>query len=381
MMEKYISCLWMRGGTSKGGCFLESELGEDIATQNQRLSRIYGSNDPSGRQIDGMGGATSTTSKAVIVGKRTGERNGVNYTFAQVELNSNLIDRKGNCGNMSSTVGPFAIEMGLVEDITEPVTKVNVFNTNTQKTIVSHVQVKNGKVVYEGDYAISGVPGTAAQIKLEFLAPGGAVTKKLLPTGNAVDKINVEGYGEFEISIVDAANPLVFVRAADLGLTGGEMPKDIDTNAELLAKMLAIREAASVLSGITTDLDQAKTVPAVPKFCFIAPPADYKNVTGETVSKSAIDLQARMLSMGKLHPVLAITGGICIGVAAKIPGTLVNEAVGKAAGQEEIRIGHCSGVLAVGADVRQTPNGIEAVSGTVFRTARILMKGEVNIGG
>jgi 2-methylaconitate cis-trans-isomerase PrpF len=380
-MKNFISCVWMRGGTSKGGCFLESELGADVETQNARLSRIYGSNDPSGRQIDGMGGATSTTSKAVIVGKRAGERNGVNYTFAQVELNSNLIDRKGNCGNMSSTVGPFAIEMGLVDDISEPVTQVRVFNTNTQKTIISHVQVKDGKVVYDGDYAISGVPGKAAQIKLEFLAPGGAVTKKLLPTGNAVDRISVDGYGEFDISIVDAANPLVFVRAKDLGLSGGELPKDIDSNPELLQKMLAIREEASVLCGIAKDRQEAKSIPAVPKFCFIAPPADYQNTTGETVPQSTIDLRARMLSMGKLHPVLAITGGICIGVAAKIPGTLVNEAVGAAAERDEIRIGHCSGILAVGADVKQTEDGVEAISGTVFRTARVLMRGEVNIGG
>lgn len=380
-MTRYISCFWMRGGTSKGGCFLESELGQDVATQNRNLSRIYGSNDPSGRQIDGMGGATSTTSKAVIVSKRPDEKNSVNYTFAQVEINSDLVDRKGNCGNMSSTVGPFAIEMGLVDDVTEPVTQVRVFNTNTQKTIVSHVQVKDGKVVYDGDYAISGVPGTAAKIKLEFLEPGGAVTKKLLPTGNAVDTLQVDGYGEFEISIVDAANPLVFVRANDLGLTGSELPKEIDSNPELLKKMLAIREAASVLSGIAKDLDEAKTIPAVPKFCFVASPADYLNTTGETISKSSIDVQARMLSMGKLHPVLAITGGICIGVAAKIPGTLVNEAVGSAASQEEIRIGHCSGTLAVGANVEVTEDSIKAISGTVFRTARVLMKGDVNIGG
>lgn len=379
-MQKSVSCIWMRGGTSKGGCFLESELTNDVATQNALLSRIYGSNDPSGRQIDGMGAATSTTSKAVIVGKRSDERNSVNYTFAQVDIASDLVDRKGNCGNMSSTVGPFAIEMGLVDDVTEPVTQVRVFNTNTKKTIISHVPVKDGKVVYSGDYAISGVPGTAAQIKLDFLAPGGAVTGKLLPTGNALDVLDVPGYGKFEISVVDAANPLVFLRAKDLGLTGSEMPKDIDSNPELLAKMLAIRESASVLVGIAKDLTEAKAIPAVPKFCFVAPPVDYKAVTGETIPGNIIDLQARMLSMGKLHPVLAITGGICIGVAAKIPGTLVNEAVGAAAARDEIRIGHCSGILAVGAEVKQTAQGIEAVSGTVFRTARILMRGEVNAG-
>lgn len=379
MMEKYIKCTWMRGGTSKGACFLESELSTDISTQNSLLSKIYGSNDPSGRQIDGMGGGTSTTSKAVIVSKRAGERNGVNYTFAQVDVASDLVDRKGNCGNMSSTVGPFAIDNGLVEDITEPTTQVQIFNTNTQKTIVAHVPVKNGKVVYSGDYAISGVPGTAARIQLDFLSPGGAVTKKLLPTGRVVDTIELADGQKIDISIVDAANPLVFVRAQDLGLTGSEMPKDIDSKPELLEKMLAIREAASVMAQIATNLQEAKTIPAVPKFCFIAPPANYTSLEGEEIKATQIDIQARMLSMGKLHPALAITGGVCIGVAAKIPGTLVNQVVAQAADRDELRIGHCSGILSVGADVAINGNVIEAKCGTVYRTARILMRGEACI--
>ena len=379
-MKSRIPCLWMRGGTSKGGCFVESDLPADIKDQDALLSRIYGSNDSSGRQIDGMGGATSTTSKAVIVGKRFGEKNGVNYSFAQVDIASSLVDRKGNCGNMSSTVGPFAVEMGLVDEITEPVTLVEIYNTNTKKTIISHVPVKDGKVVYEGNYTISGVPGTAARIQLDFLKPGGAVTGQLLPTGKEKEMLEVPGVGMVEVSIVDAANPLVFVRASDLGLKGDEMPKDIDTNPDLLDKMLAIREAAAVKVGLASDIaDAKKNSPAVPKFCFVAPPAAYTSVEGDSVERESIDLQARMLSMGKLHPVLAITGGICIGVAAKIPGTLVNEAVGSAANQEEIRIGHCSGVLAVGAEVQKSDEGMVAVSGTVYRTARILMSGDVNI--
>jgi 2-methylaconitate cis-trans-isomerase PrpF len=375
-MEKYIKCTWMRGGTSKGACFLESELSTEISTQNKLLSKIYGSNDPSGRQIDGMGGGTSTTSKAVIVSKRVGERNCVNYTFAQVDVASNLVDRKGNCGNMSSTVGPFAIDSGLIEDITEPTTQVRIFNTNTQKTIVAHVPVKNGQVVYTGDYAISGVPGTAARIQLDFLNPGGAVTKKLLPTGHAADTIELEDGQKIDISIVDAANPLVFVRAQDLGLIGSEMPAEIDSKPQLLEKMLSIREKASVMAGIAVDLNEAKTIPAVPKFCFIAPAAEYTSLEGETIKTDQIDIQARMLSMGKLHPALAITGGVCIGVAAKIPGTLVNQMIAQASNHDEIRIGHCSGILSVGADVAMNNGDVEAKCGTVFRTARILMRGE-----
>lgn len=366
----------MRGGTSKGACFLESELSTEISTQNKLLSKIYGSNDPSGRQIDGMGGGTSTTSKAVIVSKRAGERNSVNYTFAQVDVASDLVDRKGNCGNMSSTVGPFAIDSGLIEDITEPTTQVRIFNTNTQKTIVAHVPVKNGQVVYTGDYAISGVPGTAARIQLDFLNPGGAVTKKLLPTGHVADTIELADGQKIDISIVDAANPLVFVRAQDLGLTGSEMPAEIDSKPQLLEKMLSIREKASVMAGIAVDLNEAKTIPAVPKFCFIAPAAEYTSLEGETINTDQIDIQARMLSMGKLHPALAITGGVCIGVAAKIPGTLVNQMVAQASNHDEIRIGHCSGILSVGADVAMNNGDVTAKCGTVFRTARILMRGE-----
>lgn len=375
-----IPCFWMRGGTSKAGCFIETDLPENIAEQNNILCQVYGSDDPSGRQINGMGGGTSTTSKAMIINKRSDEVNGIDYTFCQVDVSSHQVDRKGNCGNISSAVGPFAIEAGLVDEITEPVTKVKIFNTNTKKTIVSHVPVKNGKVIYSGDYAISGVPGTGARIRLDFVSPAGAVTGKLLPTGNARDLIDVPGYGKVEVSIVDAANPLVFVRAADLGITGHEMPGDVDSNPELLNHMLAIREAAAVLIGLAKSMEDAKlNSQAVPKFCFIAQPDGYTSLPGDKIAKQDIDIQARMLSMGKLHPVLAITGGICIGVAAKVPGTLVHEVVGSAAEKDELNIGHCSGVLSVGAKVNVSGEDIQVLNGTVYRTARVLMKGNVEV--
>lgn len=375
-----IPCFWMRGGTSKAGCFIETDLPDSMTEQNDILCRVYGSDDPSGRQINGIGGGTSTTSKAMIIDKRVGELNGINYTFCQVDVSTHQVDRKGNCGNISSAVGPFAIEAGLVDEITEPVTKVNIFNTNTKKTIVSYVPVKNGKVVYRGDYAISGVPGTGAQIRLDFVSPAGAVTGKLLPTGNVRDLIDIPEYGKIEVSIVDAANPLVFVRAADLGITGHEMPADVDGNPELLNHMLAIREAAAVLIGLAKNREDAKlNSQAVPKFCFIAQPDNYTSLAGEKIAKQDIDIQARMLSMGKLHPVLAITGGICIGVAAKIPGTLVHEIVGTTAEKDELNIGHCSGVLSVGAKVDVSAEDIQVLNGTVYRTARVLMKGAVEI--
>lgn len=380
-MESHsVPCFWMRGGTSKAGCFVEADLPVDVAVQNDWLCKIYGSSDPSGRQINGMGGGTSTTSKAMIVSKRPEEKNGVNYTFCQVETGANAVDRKGNCGNISSAVGPFAIERGLVDEISEPVTQVRIYNTNTKKTIVSHVPVKNGKVVYDGEFAISGVPGTGARIQLDFLSPGGAVTGKLLPTGNAKDTIDVPGYGLVEVSIVDAANPLVFVRAADLGLTGGELPAQIDSDPELLRRMLSIREAAAVLIGLAKDMDDARVnSQAVPKFCFVAPAACYTSLPGEQISHDSIDIQARMLSMGKLHPVLAITGGVCIGVAAKIEGTLVNEITSSINHKDELNIGHCSGILSVSANVENHQGTFSALNGTVYRTARILMKGDVEV--
>lgn len=376
-MKKTVSCFWMRGGTSKGGCFLESHLSSNLKNQDAQLTYIYGGNDPAGKEIDGLGGGTSVTSKAVIVSKRNDKENSVNYTFAQVDTKSTIIDRSGNCGNMSTVVGPFAIEMGIIDKVTEPITKVHIYNTNTKKNIIAHIPVKDGKVVYEGDYSISGVQGTASKIQLDFLDPAGAVTGKLLPTGNVVDILDIDGYGKFKVSIIDASNPLVFIKAKDLGITGYELPEEIDSNTELLKKMLAIREAASVKSGISKSIEEAKSIPAVPKFCFIAEPKTYKIIGGGELNKSDYTLAARMLSMGKLHPTYAITGGICTAIAAKIEGTVVNEIVGQLKPNQDIVIGHCSGTLAVDAEVKTDGESIEAIRGTVFRTTRVLIRGEV----
>ncbi|TWP27284.1 3-methylitaconate isomerase [Apibacter muscae] len=378
-MKKIIPCTWMRGGTSKGGCFLESDLSKDLTEQDKELTNIYGGNDPSGREINGLGGGTSTTSKAVIISKRTEGVNAINYTFAQVDTKSTLIDRKGNCGNMSTVVGPFAIEKKLVDSIKEPITLVNIYNTNTNKKIVAHVPVKDGKVVYEGDYSISGVPGTASKIQLDFLDPGGAVTGKLLPTGNVVDILDVVGLGQFRVSMVDASNPLVFVKAEDLGIIGVELPEDIDDNKELLDKMLAIRETAAVYMGIAKNLEEAKQIPAIPKFCFVSKPETYTTVNNSKIDKKDYHLSARMLSMGKLHPTYAITGGICTAIAAKIPGTIVNEIVKDESVKEEIIIGHCNGTLSVDSEIQMDKEDIKAIRGTVFRTAKVLIRGEVEV--
>ncbi|MBH8582474.1 2-methylaconitate cis-trans isomerase PrpF family protein [Thermoactinomyces sp. CICC 10735] len=377
-MKKEIPCTIMRGGTSKGLFFIEEDLPEDLSTRQEILLKVFGSPDPYGRQIDGLGGGTSTTSKVAIISKRKGEKNTVNYTFGQVDITAPLIDMRGNCGNISSAVGPFSIDKGLVEEIKEPITKVRIYNTNTRKYIIAHVPVKGGKTDYDGDFCIPGVPTKGNKIRLDFLEPGGAVTGRLLPTNHTVDILETK-YGKVEVSIVDAANPCVFVRAKDLGLTGIEFPKDLDQNPQLLDRVLDIRAVAATKIGLATNIEDAKVKsPAVPKICFISESSDYISNSGELIDKGDVDLVARMMSMGKLHPSFAITGGICLAVAAKINGTLVNQIVhSKRDENDVVRIGHCDGVMEVGAEVQQVNGQWQAVYGTVYRTARCLMNGSV----
>jgi 2-methylaconitate cis-trans-isomerase PrpF len=374
-----IPCTIMRGGTSKGVFFLESDLPEDYESRNKIILRSLGSPDPTGRQLDGLGGATSTTSKIAIISKRHGEINTVNYTFGQVDIHSPLIDMKGNCGNISSAVGPFSVDMGLLDNVEEPITKVKIFNTNTNKYILAHVPTKDGKTIYEGEYNIPGVPTNGSPIKMDFMEPGGSVTGLLLPTAKEKEIIETDSFGPYVVSIVDAANPCVFVRASDLGLTGQELPIDVDNNEELLRKILEIRGAAAVKLGFAENIpDAMKYVPAVPKFCFVSSSCDYTTTAGHTIPKNEIGIAARMMSMGKLHPSYAITGGICLAVAAQIKGTLVNELCSeKREGTKVIKIGHCSGVMEVGASVTKVNGKWHADYGQVFRTARRLMSGNV----
>ncbi|BCJ86761.1 2-methylaconitate cis-trans isomerase PrpF family protein [Effusibacillus dendaii] len=380
-MQISIPCILMRGGTSKGVFFLEEDLPKSPAVRNEVIVRAFGSPDPSGRQIDGLGGGTSTTSKMAIISKRKEEVNGINYTFGQVDLKTSLVDMRGNCGNLSSAVGPYAIDMRLVDKIEEPYTKVRIYNTNTQKYIVAHVPTRNGKTLYDGDFQIAGVPGQGSKIQLDFMEPGGAVTGWLLPTGQPVEMINTDSYGSFQVSIVDAANPVVFVRAADIGLTGKELPKDIDNNMQLLDKILQIRAAAAVRIGLAQDMQDAfVNVPSVPKVAFLSEPSDYITTSDAVVQKEEIDIMARMLSMGKMHPSFAITGSICLAVACKIDGTLAHEMVPvDRRNNYELQIGHCSGAISVGAEVIQEQGTYRALRGSVFRTARRLMSGMVDV--
>lgn len=374
MSEKVnIPCLIMRGGTSKGLYFLESDLPSEQAARDKMLLEIMGS--PDKKQIDGLGGATSVTSKVAIIAPSQEENVDVNYTFAQVSVDKPIVSYKGNCGNISSAVGPFAIEKGLVKAV-EPVTKVRIYNTNTQKVIVAEVCVKNGKVVYDGDFAIAGVVGTAAPVKLNFLNPAGSVSGKLLPTGNCVDELDVPELGKIKVSIVDAANPLVFVTAESVGLTGTELPAQLDADDNIMNLLETIRGMAAVKMGLIEDYKQsAWETPGIPKMTIVAPPASYVTSSGENISKDEIDICSKMLSMQKTHPSYAMTGAMCTVAAATVKGSIVNSVCPLDNGKKEIRIGHCSGILPAGVDYQIVDNEVSIEQTYGYRTANLLMEG------
>ena len=372
-----IPAVYMRGGTSKALFFHEKDLPNDSAERDELLLSVYGSPDPYRRQLDGMGAATSSTSKVAIIGDGRDFGVDVTYDFGQVGIDKPLIDRRGNCGNISSAVGPFAVDEGLVERI-EPITKVRFLNTNTNKVITAHVPVRERKFNHTGDYEIPGLPVSGAPIQLDYADPGGAVTGRLLPTGNTSDTLDVPGLGRVEISLVDAANPLVFVRWEDLGLNGTESPAQVDANPELLKQIEAVRAQAGVLAGIGESAEQVtKEAPSVPKLALVGPPLSYEGVDGETISSNETSLRSSMMSMGRVHTSFALTGGICTVVAAGITGSVVN-LVQSDRPDGACLIGHPSGVLELRAHPVQASDGswsVEEVS--VYRTARRLFEGNV----
>ena len=372
-----VPAVLMRGGTSRGLFFHEADLPSDPELRDQFILAAYGSPDPDRRQVDGLGGATSSTSKVAIIadGRHLGVD--VTYEFGQVSIDQPLIDRRGTCGNISSAVGPFALDEGMVRP-TEPVTVVRFLNVNTGKAVTAHVPTRHGRFDPTGDFAIPGVPGTGARIRLDYLEPAGAVTGALLPTGNVVDQVDVPGVGDVEMSIVDAANPLIFVRWEDLGLTGDELPDEIDANPEVLARLERVRARAGVLIGLAKSADESTALsPSVPKLAMVGRPRDYPLSSGAVQSAAETTLRASMMSMGRVHRSYALTGAICTAVAAELPGTLVAEAAGTKRSGSEIRIGHPAGVLPMVAEVDRGGDGwsVPLVSG--YRTARRLMAGSV----
>ena len=369
-----VPCAIVRGGTSKGIFFKEHEIPAAGTQRDKFILRVFGS--PDQRQIDGLAGANSLTSKVAIVGPSLREDADVDYTFGQVSFAAPVIDWKGNCGNLSAAVGHYAVDEGFVKPV-EPHTMVKIYNTNTDKMIFATVPVKDGKALSEGDYVIHGVPGTGARILLEFDDPSGSVTKKLLPTGNAKDIVDLGDKGVFTVSLVDAANPVVFLRAEELGLQGTELPTEVENMPEVLALIEEIRSVMAERGGIVADAKLAtKESPATPKIGFVSKARDYKNPDGKMVSGNDVDLVARLASMQKMHRAYMVTGGVCTGTAAKVEGTVVWEVLSDAAKKAEtLRIGHPYGVM----DVKVTLNtakGANLVQRVgVGRSARRIMDG------
>lgn len=374
-IQELVKCTIMRGGTSKGIFFHRNDLPKEEALRDKIIRRIFGAPDP--REIDGLGGADTLTSKVAIIGPPTREVCDVDYLFGQVNMVEPMIDWKSNCGNISAAVGPFAIDEGLV-DAVEPMTKVRIHQVNTGKVIIAEVPVKGNKAEVEGDHVIAGVPGTGAKIVLDWSDSAGSITGRLLPTGNLTDALHIEGEGDLEVSLVDAAIPVVFVRADSLVLKGSETPQEIDSNAGLLERIEKIRSVAAEKMGLCDDWREAtKKVPYSPFFAICAPPLSYKNwTTGEEVREDSVDLVVRLLFMQKMHKTYPVTGTICTVAAAMIPGTIVNQMARPGIIEKgELRIGHPAGILIPEGKVDFENGGYVLKRATVDRTARCLMKG------
>jgi 2-methylaconitate cis-trans-isomerase PrpF len=363
-VQRRIPAVYMRGGTSRCLVFHARDLPAAGADRDAILLEALGSPDPYGRQLDGLGGGISSLSKACIIGPSTHPDAQVDYTFAQVEVKVPVVDYKGNCGNCSSSVGPFAIDEKLVP-VRDGVTAVRIHNTNTKKIIVAHVPVQDGEAMVAGDFELAGVPGLGARIALDFLDPGGAGTGRLLPTGMVREDID-----GIEASLVDATNAMVFVRAKDLGLTGTEAPTAIDADPTLTARLERIRVQAGERMGLTGSA-------AVPKIALIAPPASFTGLDGVTYGPDAADVLGRVMSMGNCHRAFALTAAMCLAVAARIDGTVVHEAVANSHG--DVRLAHPSGVLPIAAGVTTKRGAPFAEKVTVYRTARRLMEGFVRV--
>jgi hypothetical protein len=377
----------MRGGTSKGVFFRLEDLPQAARVpgpaRDALLLRVIGSPDPYGKHTDGMGGATSSTSKCVIIGPATKPGHDVDYLYGQVSIDSAFVDWSGNCGNLSSAVGPFAIARGFIPADRIPhdgVCTVRIWQANIGKTIVAHVPIANGEVQEDGDFELDGVTFPSAEIPLEFLDPvdegdeGGA----MFPTGNVVDTLEVPGVGTLRATMITAGIPTVFVRAADIGLTGTELQPDINEDKARLAMFEAIRTAGALRMGLIKAPEEAAKRQHTPKVAFVAPPADYVASSGKPVRASDIDLLARALSMGKLHHAMMGTASVAIATAAAIPGTLVNEAAGGGA-RDAVRFGHPSGTMRVGAAAEQVDGQWVVRRALMSRSARVLMEGQVRV--
>lgn len=383
-----IPATYMRGGTSKGVFFKLQDLPTAAqipgAARDALLLRVIGSPDPYAKQIDGMGGATSSTSKTVILSRSQREGFDVDYQFGQVSIDSAFVDWSGNCGNLSAAVGPFAIANGLIDPDAVPhngLATVRIWQVNIGKAIIAHVPITNGQVQETGDFELDGVTFPAAEIQLEFLDPaadegdgGGA----MFPTGNLVDDLEVPGVGTFRATLIDAGIPTIFIDAQALGYTGAELQDAINSDPKALARFETVRAYGALRMGLIQHLDEAATRQHTPKVAFVAPPADYIASSGKAIKAGDIDLLVRALSMGKLHHAMMGTAAVAIGTAAAIPGTLVNLAAGGIE-RSAVRFGHPSGTLRVGAQARSEHGQWIVTKAIMSRSARVLMEGWVRV--
>lgn len=375
-----IRCTLLRGGTSKGVYLHEQDIPESGPIRDRVLKRIIGT--PDVMQIDGLGGTHLVTSKIAILKRSSRPDADIDYTFAQADIDRDVIDYEGNCGNISAGVGPFAIDAGLV-NIVSPVTRVRIFNTNTQKLFVAHVPVQGGRAKIVGDFAIDGVPGTGAEIFLDYSSTIGAKTGKMLPTDNVVDVLTLENGTRLEATVCDVANPCVFVRASDIGLAGDELPDRINTDQPLITFLREIRGKAAQLSGLCSDwrtVDEESAL--LPMLVFVAPPAGYVAMNKTPVKADAMDLRSRLIFMNRCHESMAGTGSMCTAAASRLQGSIVNQALGTPPnGSETLRIGHPLGVMTVKVKARQANviGGVEFEGLGFSRTARRIMDGFVYV--
>ncbi|PWY40252.1 2-methylaconitate cis-trans isomerase PrpF [Pseudomonas sp. RW409] len=385
-----IPATYMRGGTSKGVFFSLQDLPEAAqlpgAARDALLLRVIGSPDPYDKQIDGMGGATSSTSKTVILSKSIKPGHDVDYLFGQVSIDKPFVDWSGNCGNLSAAVGSFAISSGLVDAERIPqngVAVVRIWQANIGKTIIAHVPMTNGAVQETGDFELDGVTFPAAEVQLEFMEPAAeeeGAGGSMFPTGNLVDDLEVPGVGTFKATMINAGIPTIFINARDIGYSGTELQGDINGDPKALAMFETIRAHGALRMGLIQHLDEAAKRQHTPKVAFVAPPADYQASSGKAVQAADIDLLVRALSMGKLHHAMMGTAAVAIGTAAAIPGTLVNLAAGGGE-RSAVRFGHPSGTLRVGAEAVQDNGEWSVTKAIMSRSARVLMEGWVRVPG
>lgn len=384
-----IPATYIRGGTSKGVFFRLQDLPERCQVPGEARDRLFmrviGSPDPYSAHIDGMGGATSSTSKCVILSASSQPEHDVDYLYGQVSIDKAFVDWSGNCGNLSTAAGAFAIHAGLVDPARIPqngTCVVRIWQANIHKTIIAHVPISNGQVQETGDFELDGVTFPAAEIVLEFLDPSddGEEGGSMFPTGNLVDDLKVPGIGTFKATLISAGIPTVFVNAEDIGYQGTELREAINGDPAQLARFEQIRIAGALRMGLIATAEEAATRQHTPKIAFVSPPKDYRTSSGKQVQAGEIDLLVRALSMGKLHHAMMGTCAVAIGTAAAVPGTLVNLAAGGGE-REAVRFGHPSGTLRVGAEARQVEGQWAVTKAVMSRSARILMEGWVRVPG